>query len=239
MFADANCQTFEAIQDEGGGGSREAVAATHPSATPFGGTSLRPWGLLVARIQEGEPQAMEELYQTFARGIRFYLCRQLGPQELDDKVHDTFLIVVEAIQRGEVREPDRLMGFVRTIVRRQVASYIDDLVQSRREEVTAESGDAIPDSRRNPEQNVAFRQMVELMKGILRGLGDRDREILTRFYLYEESQQEICRDMDLSENQFRLLKSRAKARFSVMGRRKLQRTKLMHVFLRASARAAH
>jgi RNA polymerase sigma-70 factor (ECF subfamily) len=240
MFADqAKCQTFEAIQDEEGGGSREAEAAAHLSATPSGGTSPRTWGLLVARIQEGEPQAMEELYQTFARGIRFYLCRQLGPQELDDKVHDTFLIVVEAIQRGEVREPDRLMGFVRTIVRRQVAAYIDDLVQSRREEVTGEAGDAIPDSRRNPEQNLAFRQKVELMKGILRGLGDRDREILTRFYLYEESQEEICRDMDLSENQFRLLKSRAKARFSVIGRRKLQRTKLMHVFLRASARAAH
>ena len=77
------------------------------------------------------------------------------------------------------------------------------------------------------------------MKAILRGLGDRDREILTRFYIYEESQEQICRDMDLSENQFRLLKSRAKAKFSVLGKRKLGRSKLLHVFLRASARAAH
>jgi len=53
---------------------------------------------------------MEELYRVFSRGIRFYLCRQLGPQELDDKVHDTFLIVVQAICRGELRDPDRLMG---------------------------------------------------------------------------------------------------------------------------------
>jgi len=35
----------------------------------------------------------KDLYSLFARGIRFYLCRQLGPQELDDKVHDAFLIV--------------------------------------------------------------------------------------------------------------------------------------------------
>ena len=66
---------------------------------------------------------MEELYQLFSKGIRFYLCRQLGPQELDDKVHDTFVVVVQAIRRGDLREPERLMGFVRTIVRRQVAAH--------------------------------------------------------------------------------------------------------------------
>ncbi len=236
MFANRQCcQTFEAVPDGAGGGRREpADPPPQPSST-----LARPWGQLVARIQAGEPQAMEELYQTFARGIRFYLCRQLGVQELDDKVHDTFLIVVEAIRQGELREPDRLMGFVRTIVRRQVAGYIDDVVASRRDEAGGDAGEVIPDLRRNPEQNVAFGQKVELMKTILRGLGDRDREILTRFYLYEETQETICRDMDLSVNQFRLLKSRAKAKFAVLGRRKLQRTKLMHVFLRASAHGAH
>jgi RNA polymerase sigma-70 factor (ECF subfamily) len=208
-------------------------------ATPISTTLPRPWGPLVARIQAGDARAMEELYRTFERGIRFYLCRQLGPQELDDKVHDTFLIVIDAIRSGELREPDRLMGFVRTIVRRQVAAYIDEVVQSRRDDMGGEASEGIPDSRRDPEENVAFHQTVELMKTILRGLGDRDREILTRFYLYEESQEQICRDMDLSENQFRLLKSRAKAKFSVLGRRKMGRSKLLHVFLRASVRAAH
>ena len=62
---------------------------------------------------------LEELYRIFSRGVRYYLHRQLGPQEIDDKVHDTFLIVVQAIQRGELREPQRLMGFVRTVVRRR------------------------------------------------------------------------------------------------------------------------
>ena len=51
---------------------------------------------------------------------------QLGPQDLDDRVHDTFLVAAQSIQRGELREPDRLMGFVRTIVRRQVAAQIGE-----------------------------------------------------------------------------------------------------------------
>src|ERR1700733_9327176 len=44
------------------------------------------WRELVTRIQRGDESGMEDLYLLFARGIRFYLCRQLGVQELDDTV---------------------------------------------------------------------------------------------------------------------------------------------------------
>src|SRR5205823_3440220 len=85
---------------------------------------------LVERIRSGQTDGMEDLYQMFSKGIRFYLCRQLGPQDLDDKIHDTFVVVVQAIRKGELREPQRLMGFVRTIVRRQVAAHIDKVVHN-------------------------------------------------------------------------------------------------------------
>jgi RNA polymerase sigma-70 factor, ECF subfamily len=194
------------------------------------------WPELVARIQRGDDTGMEDLYRLFARGIRFYLCRQLGMQELDDKVHDTFLIVVQAIRRGDLREPDRLMGFVRTVVRRQVAAHIDQVVHSRRDEMHLDVGVRVPDARRNPEQNMAYQQKGDFMREILRQLSDRDREILTRFYLHEETQEEICAEMGLTETQFRLLKSRAKARFGELGRRRLQQKPLVPYFLRTSAR---
>jgi len=192
------------------------------------------WPELVMRIQKGEESGMEDLYHLFARGIRFYLCRQLGVQELDDKVHDTFLIVVQAIRRGDLREPERLMGFVRTVVRRQVAAHIDQVVHSRRDELHLDVGVRVIDGRRNPEQNMAFQQKVDFMLEILNQLSDRDCEILTRFYLEEETQDEICRGMELTETQFRLLKSRAKARFGELGRRKLQQKMLVPFFSRIS-----
>src|SRR3984893_19130183 len=80
------------------------------------------WAQLVERIRFSQTDGMAELYHLFSKGVRFYLCRQLGIQELDDKVHDIFVVVVQAIRRGELREPERLMGFVRTVVRRQVAA---------------------------------------------------------------------------------------------------------------------
>lgn len=195
--------------------------------------------ILVERIRSGETDGMEELYQLFSRGIRFYLCRQLGPQEFDDKVHDTFVLVVQAIRKGELREPQRLMGFVRTIVRRQVAAHIDRVVHIRRDHLDLESSARIPDPAGNPEEAAIFRQRMELIRRVLGEMTDRDREILTRFYLQEEGQDQICSEMELTETQFRLLKSRAKARFGELGRKKLSHRALSAIFLRTSAGISH
>ena len=195
--------------------------------------------LLVERIRAGQTDGMEELYLLFSRGIRFYLCRQLGPQEFDDKVHDTFVLVVQAIRKGELREPQRLMGFVRTIVRRQVAAHIDRVVHLRRDHLDLESSARIADPAGNPEESAMFRQRTELIERVLGEMTDRDREILTRFYLHEEAQDQICSEMALTETQFRLLKSRAKARFGELGRKKLSHRALSAIFLRTSPGVSH
>ena len=189
--------------------------------------SERNWLTLVESIQKGERSGMEELYRVFSRGVRFYLCRQLGPQDLDDKVHDTFLIVVQAIRKGELREPERLMGFVRTVVRRQVAAQIDRSVQSRREQAELATSAAVSDHRDTPEEAAILRQHERVAETVLRSVSGRDREILTRFYLMEQTQEEICDEMNLSETQFRLLKSRAKARFGELGKKTLSRRKFL------------
>ncbi|MGH9667293.1 MAG: RNA polymerase sigma factor, partial [Bryobacteraceae bacterium] len=161
-----------------GGASRKADRVDNTS-------SSGKFPELVARVQAGDENAMAELYGLFSRGIRFYLYRQLGPQELDDRVHDAFLIVVQAIRNGDLRDPERLMGFVRTIVRRQVAAHIEQAVHTRREQVDLEGGVRLVDRGATPEEGVMRRQKAELVRHVLEGLSPRDREILTRFYLYE------------------------------------------------------
>ncbi|MCC6589625.1 MAG: sigma-70 family RNA polymerase sigma factor [Bryobacterales bacterium] len=192
------------------------------------------WIRLVELVQSNEQAGLEELYKLFLRGVRFYLCRQLGPQELDDKIHDAFLVVVNAIRRGELREPARLPGYIRTIVRRQVAAQIDVAVQTRRDQADMENGYSIPDRASNPEEAAIQEQRAAIMRQVLDEISERDREILTRFYIQEQPQEVICDEMGLSETQFRLLKSRAKTRFGELGRRKLVR-KAMGRFFRQSA----
>ena len=63
------------------------------------------------------------------------------------------------------------------------------------------------------------RQRADIARKVLSSVSRRDREILNRFYVQEQTQEQICADMGLSYNQFRLLKSRAKARFGEIGKR--------------------
>jgi RNA polymerase sigma-70 factor, ECF subfamily len=218
-------------------GSEELIPGEESAPVPSDAYS----GLveLVERIRSGETDGMEDLYELFSKGIRFYLCRQLGPQELDDKIHDTFVVVVQAIRKGELREPQRLMGFVRTIVRRQVAAHIDKVVHSRKEQIELDTTIRVADPRGNPEEAAMFRQRNTLIRRVLDELSSRDREILTRFYLMEQGQDQICSEMALTETQFRLLKSRAKSRFGELGKKKLAQKTLGTVLLRTSAGLSH
>jgi RNA polymerase sigma-70 factor (ECF subfamily) len=174
----------------------------------------------VERIRSGDSLAVEELYSVFSKGVRFLLWRQLGHQDLDDRVHDIFLMVVQSIQRGEVREPERLMGYVRTVVRRQTAGYIENAMNTRRRHVALDGTAPIRDRTPNPERLAIEEQNANVAMRILRTLPERDREVLTRFYLYDQTPDQICTDLRLTETQFRLTKSRAKSRYTELVRRR-------------------
>jgi RNA polymerase sigma-70 factor (ECF subfamily) len=83
----------------------------------------------------------------------------------------------------------------------------------------------------NPEVTAIAQQRVDLARSVLERMTSRDREILSRFYLREQSQEQICREMRLTETQFRLLKSRAKQRFAELGRRQVEGGILRSVML--------
>ena len=200
--------------------SEVQVAGPEVGAETPGQPQERSWVQLVDRIRAGDPAGMEELYAIFVKGVRFFLWRQLGAQDLDDKVHDVFLIITHAIQKGELREPERLMGYVRTVVRRQVAMHIDSAVQSRRNQQAIDPSVTLSDHRPDPERRAIELENQNVALGMLSGLPKREREVLVRFYLQEQTAEEICRDLNLTETQFRLMKSRAKARYGELGKRR-------------------
>src|SRR6185437_2860011 len=105
--------------------------AAPPEASP-------DWTRTVDGIRAGDPLAMTELYSVFTRGIRYLLLRSLGVEEIDDRVHDCFVVVIEAILSGELRDPARIMGYVRTVVRRHIAALIEERAAKRRTDVEFE-----------------------------------------------------------------------------------------------------
>jgi RNA polymerase sigma-70 factor (ECF subfamily) len=181
------------------------------------------WKVTVQQIRDGDPAGEELLYSRLAAGARLFLRRKLRIEDVEDRVHDLFVTVVGAIRRGELREPERLMGFVRTILNRQLSLEIARLVQNRRTSVDVALAGDLKAHEANPEEEAAAHQKVELMKDALRGMSERDFEILTRFYLHEQPAEQIRKEMGLTQTQFDLLKARAKGRLMQSVQRKLTR----------------
>ena len=105
----------------------------------------------------------------------------------------------------------------------------------RRDQTDLESGRKLLPMKLNPEPDChSNRQRAELMRFVLASLSLRDRDILERFYLHEQTQEQICVEMSLSETQFRLLKSRRQRRgLCEIGRKKLGSNSLYPFFMRS------
>jgi hypothetical protein len=152
---------------------------------------------LVERVRCGEEAAIDELHGVIAKGIRFFLSRELGAENLEERVDLTFRVVVQTLRRDDAGGSDRLMGHVLDAIRARVAAHVGKT----------------PDREAGPQQAMVFRRQLESMRGILRAMSPRDREILRRFYLDEQTEEQICSEMELAPSQLKLLKSRAAARF--------------------------
>ena len=190
-------------------------------ATPPGDSCPPKPAELVHRIEQGDPEAEAQLYRIFDTGVRFLMMRKLGNSSaLEDELHSSFIITVESIRKGMVREPERLMGFVRTVVLRRIAEHIQHEVFRRNR--TVDLGDfVLRDQHVSADQALMERQKGEIAREVLGEMPAHDREVLVRFYLQEQSPERICREMHLTPTQYRLLKHRAKARFAQRGQRKL------------------
>ena len=181
------------------------------------------WKVVVEQIRSGDPAGEETLYRNLAAGARLFLHRRLGHQDVEDRVHNVFLIVVQAIQRGELREPERLMGFVRTVLNRQLGQAISGLIRNREQSTDLDSARYLTAGEPSPEEHALSTQKVAMMKQALQEMNPREFDVLTRFYLREQTPEQIQGEMRLTPTQFNLLKSRAKAKLTNVIRQKLAR----------------
>jgi len=175
---------------------------------------------LVERIRHGHPTALEDLY-ALAKNFTFFLMRQLGKDDLQDRVHDVFVTTAQAITAGKLRDPERLVPFVTTVTRFYTYSQIERRSFRRKVEGSLENVN-VPDANINLDQSLYRKQKAQIVREVLAEMKPRDREVLRRFYLLDQSKEQICQEMGLTATQFRLLKSKAKAKFASAGLMRLQ-----------------
>ena len=171
---------------------------------------------VVRQVGDSDPEGFEKLYRIFAMQS-MNLRRQFGFQDFEDRMHDLFLIVVESIQSGKIREPAALLSYIQGVARFVRCSQSN--TRSRRDRITwsLRHWESNRECRQTPEDTLRVKERSEIMRAMIQALGKKEREVLVRFYLHEQAKEDICRDLGLTETQFRLMKSRAKARLSLLG----------------------
>ena len=170
---------------------------------------------IVQRIVDGDRTAEAELVARYARGIRLIISRASSDRSaIDDLCQDTFRITLEKVRRGEVRDPDRLSGFICSVARNLVVDHF------RRAARTADA--AIPDTpdpAPDPLDRLLARERAKSARAVLDELGsERDRQILLRFYVAGDSKEDICADFGLSSLHFNRVLFRARERYRVLYR---------------------
>ncbi|MFY9551560.1 MAG: sigma-70 family RNA polymerase sigma factor [Thermoanaerobaculia bacterium] len=179
---------------------------------------------LVGRIRRGDRDGEDELVSRYRRGLAFILNRASGnTSTADDLLQDTFRIALEKIRRGDLREPDRLSGFLCALARNLVVDHFRK-VAARRLPKNIENV-ALVSIAPDPLEKVLRTERATHVRRVLSELtSDRDREVLFRFYIAEDDKVAICQDLGLSSLHFNRVLFRARERYRELYRESGKKT---------------
>jgi RNA polymerase sigma-70 factor (ECF subfamily) len=149
--------------------------------------------------------------------VAIILDRHTGSRvEAEDLYQDTFRIALEKLRRGELREPEKLPGFVAQIARNLALEHYRK-TSRRRTETDSEVVDAAAKVSAGQLGELLARENAAMVRRAIDDLGSsRDREILLRFYIAEEDKESISQDFGLSSLQFNRVLHRARQRYKAL-----------------------
>jgi RNA polymerase sigma-70 factor (ECF subfamily) len=172
------------------------------------------WVDWLRRIAGGDADSEEELVRRYKDGIAIIIQRIVQNDSVaEDLSQETFRITIEKIRDGDVREPERLSGFICGVARNLA---IDSVRKMRRATIQEEIGTAehIHDSQPDQFEQLWRKERAEIVRQTIGGLKvERDREVLFRYYIAEEEKDRICADLGLTSQQFNGVVFRALKRY--------------------------
>jgi RNA polymerase sigma-70 factor (ECF subfamily) len=186
-----------------------------PRQPPLHGSAGWEPAELVRRIRGGDSKAEDELVRRYQRGVSVILQRSGADMTAaDDLSQETFALALRKIRAGEVREPERLAGFVCSMARNLAIEQFRRVGARRISEMP---GEDLASSAPSPLEDLLRTERAATVRQVLAELSsDRDRQILYRFYLAEEDKDAICKDLGLTSLHFNRVVFRARERYREM-----------------------
>jgi RNA polymerase sigma-70 factor, ECF subfamily len=169
---------------------------------------------LVSRIRAGDQRAEEELVGRYGRGVAIIIRREVRQSAAAaDLTQETFRIALEKIRRGDLREPEKLSGFICSLARNLAIGHHRQ--SSREESLTGiEVARPLPDPAPGQLEELLQKEKAAIVRQAINDLPtERDRQVLFRFYIAEEGKEQICADLGLDSLHFNRVLFRARQRY--------------------------
>jgi len=173
---------------------------------------------LVARIRAGDRAAEAELIERYQPRLLYVLRRQMlqQPHDVEDVAQSALTATIVRLRAEAIEAPERLGGFIYGIAR-ILRRENQRLAARHRSDADPEMLDRLPDGSPEPERLVAGVETTTLLRRVLAELGEtsgtsRDREVLVRLYVMEQSRDEVCRSLRIAPEHLRRVVHRARQR---------------------------
>jgi len=181
---------------------------------------------LISRIGKGDKQAEAQLVERYRRDVMIIIRQGVSDAAIiDDLCQETLWIVLKKIRQGDVREPEKLIGFICSVARNLVIKYFRHA--GRQESLTeTEEIMLLPHPAPDPLKALMQKETADLIWQILKEMpNERDSLALIRFYIAEDEKEQICADLGLTRLQLNLVLHRARARYRALYERAIRSTR--------------
>lgn len=175
--------------------------------------------LLVAAVA-ARSSLQNQLYVRYRRPLlQVFLQRRIARDAAEDLLQRTFLQAIKKIRADGLEDPSNLGGYLyRTACKLATAYWRGEL--SRRHDNDQQLLTAVEDQALSLEERLDHEQLARCVRLLMGHLPvPRDREVLERYYLQEESRVEIRESLQLTDMQFNQVLWRARQRFGDILRR--------------------
>jgi RNA polymerase sigma-70 factor (ECF subfamily) len=151
-------------------------------------------------------------------GVLFLLRKELRDFALaDDLCNETFRIVLERLQTQPLEDPGGLDSFLAQTARNLVIAHRRKAGRQRTETGHQATLDTTAAADADPALILQSRSRATAIRRVLEEIPlVRDREILVRFYLYDQDKEQVCRELGIGAAHFNLVIHRAKERFRTL-----------------------
>lgn len=183
--------------------SRENSRSDHSSVKPEE---------LVRKIREGDPISEELLYKKFFSGLVLMLERRTGDRaRAEDLAQDTMVTVLHKLRSEGINHPERLSSYIHQTGKYQFIGWLRKAAN--KTELIPDYEDRTDDAD-TVEQGLDKERAREQVRKIISQMKvARDRELLYRFYVRDQSKPVICEALDLTPTHFDRVINRARNRF--------------------------